>query len=61
MNQQDSPTWLTNELKIETRKIFEPRYKRKLTDEEIISLAENLEEVVEIILKFKWRQKYENK
>jgi hypothetical protein len=57
---QDSPSWLTDELKTEVRKKFEPRYKRKLTDKEVIEVAENVEEVVETILRFLWRKKYEN-
>jgi len=51
--------WLTNELKEEVRKNFEPRYKRKLADSEIIEIAENLADFVESYLKFKWRQKNE--
>jgi len=51
--------WLTEELKNEVRKIYEPRYKRKLTDNEVLEIAENVEEVVETILKYLWRKKYE--
>lgn len=60
MNTKDCPNWLTEELKIETRKKYEPLYKRKLTDKEVIEIAENVEDVVETILKFLWRKKYEN-
>ena len=52
--------WLTEELKKEVKTTFEPRYKRKLTDDEVIEIAENVEEVVETILKYLWRKKYEN-
>lgn len=50
--------WCTEELRQEVRKVFEPRYKRKLTDEEIISIAVNLADLMEGYLKLKWRQKY---
>lgn len=50
--------WLNPELKQEIRRIFEPRYKRKLTDAEVCDIADNLSEVIEVILKFKWREKY---
>lgn len=52
-------TWLTEELKQETRRIFEPRYRHSLSDDEVFEIAENLEAVTEEILKLKWRQKYE--
>jgi len=50
--------WLDENLKIEIRKIFEPRYKRVLSDIEVVEIAENLTEVIEQILKYKWKQKY---
>ena len=34
--------WLTDELKLEIKKAFEPRYKRELGDEEVFDIAENL-------------------
>lgn len=52
--------WLTPQLRKKVREVFEPRYKRKLTEAEVEEIADNLSEVVEIILKFKWRQKYSN-
>lgn len=51
-------SWLSENLKLEIRKVFEPRCKRILNDEEIVEIAENLEAVTEEILKLKWRQKY---
>ncbi len=51
--------WLTPKLKQEVRKVFEPRYNRKLTDKEVFEIADNLSEVVEIIVKYQWRKKYE--
>ena len=50
--------WLNEDLKKEIRKVFEPRYKRSLTDDEVIEIAENLTEVMEAFLKMKWKQKY---
>lgn len=52
--------WLTDELKQEIKKLFEPKYKRKLTDDEVIEIADNLTEVMEAFLKLKWSQKYGN-
>lgn len=46
-------SWLTEELKQKTREVFEPRYKRKLTEEEVEDIAENLTGYMETILKFK--------
>ncbi len=54
-------TWLTEDLKQKVKNIYEPRYKRKLSDTEAIHIAENLSEVIEILCKFKWRTEYENK
>ncbi len=47
--------WITPQLKTEVRKVFEPRYKRPLTDSEIISIAENLTQLLEVFSKFKRR------
>lgn len=47
--------WLTPQLKEEIRKVFEPRYKRTLTDTEVISIAQNLTQLLEVFFKFKWR------
>lgn len=52
--------WLTEELKQEIKKLFEPKYKRKLTENEVIEIADNLTEVMEAFLKLKWSQKYGN-
>ena len=53
-------SWITNELKQEVRKVFEPRYKRKLSDEEVVEIAENLSGVIEVIVKQKWKEKYDS-
>lgn len=50
--------WLNEDLKKEIKKVFEPRYKRSLTDDEVIKIAENLTDVMEAFLKMKWKQKY---
>ena len=50
--------WLTDELKQEVRKHFEPKYKRKLSEDEVYEIADNLTEVIEAYLKMKWRNKY---
>ncbi len=47
--------WLTPQLKEEVRKVFEPRYKRKLSEADIVSIAENLTGLLEVFFKFKWR------
>lgn len=52
-------SWLTEDLKQKTRKVFEPRYKRKLTDKEVLEIAENLEAVVEALMKLKCKEKNE--
>ncbi|MBI4226176.1 hypothetical protein HY612_03630 [Candidatus Roizmanbacteria bacterium] len=56
-----SNNWLTPKLKRKVIKVFEPRYKRKFADDEIREIAENLTDFMEIYLKFKWRQKNNNK
>lgn len=53
-------TWLTDELKQDICKQYEPLYRRKLTEEEVEHIAVNLTEVVEAYLKMKWKQKYGN-
>lgn len=50
--------WLNENLKKEIRTVFEPRYKRKLTNQEVIDIASNLTKGLESILKFKCKQKY---
>lgn len=53
-------SWLNEDLKVEIKRVFEPRYGRELTDVEIKEITENLTGAVESILKFKWRNEYEN-
>jgi len=56
-----NPKWLTPQLKAEVRKVFEPRYKRLLTDSEIIAIAQNLTNLLETFFKMKWRIDYAKK
>jgi len=51
--------YVNKKLRNDVKRVFESKYGRKLTNEEIYQIAENLEVVVEEILKLKWRQKYE--
>ena len=46
--------WLSKELRDEIRKVFEPRYKGKLKDEEVIEIANNLTSFVEVYAKSKY-------
>ena len=50
--------WLNEDLKKEIKKVFEPRYKKALTDDEVAKIAENLTDLMEAFLKMKWKQKY---
>lgn len=58
LNGQQAPKWLTNELQARVRKVFEPRYKRPLTEVEVITIAQNLAQFMNHFLKFKWRLAY---
>ena len=58
MNSYGTKGWLNEELKKEVKKVFEPRYKRSLTDDEVTQIAQNLTDVMEAFLKMKWKQKY---
>jgi len=53
--------WLNEDLKKEVREIFEPKYKRKLSDEEVVKIALNLVSYMENYAKFIWRIKHEQK
>ena len=46
--------WLSPELKIDVRKVFESRYKRTLTDDEVIEIANNIVGFVEVYGKNKY-------
>ena len=49
-------TWLTEELKQEIRNTFEPRYKRELSDDEVVEIATNLVTFTEHVVKFSKRR-----
>lgn len=51
--------WLTDELKQEVKKVFEPKYKRVLSEDEIVSIASNLESYIEHYAIFAWKIKNE--
>lgn len=53
--------WLNKELKQEIKKVFEPKYGRKLSSEEVKEIAVNLASYVEHYAKFIWRINNEQK
>lgn len=53
--------WLNENLKIEIKKVFEPRYGRKLLDQEIYEVAVNLVSYVEAKTKFILKNKNESR
>lgn len=50
---------LNKHLKDKVRKVFEPKYKRKLAEEEVKDIANNLVMFMENYTKFRW-SKYGN-
>lgn len=48
-------SWLNTELKSRIRNTYEPRYNRTLSEEEVITIGNNLASLVEHFLKFKRR------
>ena len=53
--------WLDENLQQEIKKVFEPRYKRALTNDEVATIAINLTNLMEGYFKWKWREKHEKK
>jgi hypothetical protein len=51
--QLQSEAWLSEDLRKEVRRVFEPRYKRILSNEEIFEIANNLTEFMELIIEYK--------
>jgi len=51
--------WLNEKLKIRVREVFEKDYKRKLTDNEVETIAMNLTDFIEAYTKFRLRHKNE--
>lgn len=50
--------WLSEKSIERVRKVFEPRYGRILTNEEVEDIANNLTLFVEGISKFRWKNNY---
>jgi len=59
-NKCQTPRWLTEELQIKVRKVFEPKYERTLSDTEVISIAENLTMFMEHFFKFRYRMEHKD-
>jgi MinD-like ATPase involved in chromosome partitioning or flagellar assembly len=53
--------WLNENLKMEIKKVFELRYNKKLSREEIQEIASNLVSYFEHQSKFAWRIKNESR
>ncbi len=51
-------SWLNEDLKQQIRDVYEPRYKRTLSEEEVVNIAINLTSLIEHFLKFKRRTEY---
>lgn len=52
--------WLTDQLKNEIRAVYEPKMNRKLSDEDIFEIANNLADFLELLLEFKFRKEFQN-
>lgn len=52
-------TWLNENLRRRVREVFEPRYKRPLSDLEVETIANSLTSLLETTMKFKYEQKYD--
>lgn len=48
--------WLSDDLKMKIRTVFQQKYKKELTDEEIIGIADNLTYFMETYFTFKLKQ-----
>jgi hypothetical protein len=57
----ENKSWLSEDLMFDTKHLFEPKYKRVLLDNEVIEIAENLSGFMETILKWKFRQKMQER
>lgn len=53
--------WLNEDLKKRVRAVFEPRYKRQLTDAEVEEIALNLTDLTEQYLRFRSKGEYGEK
>lgn len=52
------PSWLTEDLIVRIRKLYEPRYNYVLSDKEVTTIALSLSSLVELYLKFKRRTEH---
>ena len=46
------PHWITTPLVEKLRKLFESKYQRQLSDEEVFEIADNLTEFLELVVKY---------
>lgn len=53
-------SWLTKDLKQRIRDVFESKYKKQLSDEDVVEIARNLTSTIEIIVKLRWKNIYGN-
>lgn len=53
--------WLNRNLKMEIKKVFERRYNKKLSQEEVNEIALNIVSYMEHKAKFMWRIKNESR
>lgn len=60
-NEIQAPKWLTEQLQIKVRKVFEPKYNRTLSDAEVILIALNHVRFMEHFFQYKWRIQHETK
>jgi len=52
------PHWITEPLAEKIRQLFEPKYGHALTDEEVQFIADNLTELIELLIKHKMKLGY---
>ena len=48
--------WITSQLADEVRVLYEPRMGKKLSDDEVFEIANNLASFIEHLLKFSYKQ-----
>jgi len=53
-----SLVWVDKRLKQAIKKVFEPRYRRQLKEDEVLMIAESLTNLMESYLRYKWRLTY---
>lgn len=55
MRRKKAEKWITASLVAEVKQVFEPRYNRKLTNQESREIALRLESFVETYAKWRWK------